>query len=177
MKHILSRLKIRTVLATMALATALFAFSLAQNQEKPKMKVEIWSVVACPFCYIGKRKFETALAQFAHADQVEVVWKSFILNPDVQTDATRGYYESLAEAKGWSPEYARQAGSNVTRMAVGAGLHYNMDAAIMSNTMRARCLLQAAKAAGRGSELKEALLRAHFIEGLNVDDPLVRLAM
>jgi predicted DsbA family dithiol-disulfide isomerase len=66
------------------------------------MKVEIWSDVMCPFCYIGKRKFEAALAQFEHREKVEVIWKSFQLQPDLVTDPTKNTLEHLAENKGWS---------------------------------------------------------------------------
>lgn len=161
--------KLGMTAAILCAAFLLVNFS-SPNPPKPKMKVEIWSDVACPFCYIGKRKFEAALDNFAHADQIEVVWKSYLLNPALVTDTAKTYYGSLAEAKGWTLDYARQAGENVGRMAATAGLKYDMDRAIPANTLRAHRLLQAAKAAGIGSELKEQLLKAHFVDGRNIDD-------
>jgi predicted DsbA family dithiol-disulfide isomerase len=78
------------------------------------MKIEIWSDVMCPFCYIGKRRFEDALQQFAHKDSVEIEWKSFQLNPDMVTDPSTNINQYLADAKGWTLEYARQMNNHVT---------------------------------------------------------------
>ena len=80
-----------------------------------KIKVEIWSDVACPFCYIGKRKFEEGLAKFEHKDQVEIEWKSFILDPNKVSDSSMPLVESLAKRKGISVEQATEMGSLCNR--------------------------------------------------------------
>ena len=72
------------------------------------MKVEIWSDVMCPFCYIGKRKFENALDQFTGKDNIEISWRSFQLAPDLKTDTSKSVYDYLAERKGWNPDYSRK---------------------------------------------------------------------
>ena len=78
------------------------------------MKIEIWSDVMCPFCYIGKRRFEDALQQFEHKDQVEVEWKSFQLNPNMKTDPNLNINQYLADIKGWNMDYAQQMNDHVT---------------------------------------------------------------
>ncbi len=134
------------------------------------MQVEIWSDIVCPFCYIGKRKFEKALAQFAHKDEVEVTWKSFQLNPYQQTDPHKNMYASLAEHKGCSLEEAHQMMNYVTDMAKGEGLHYNFDKAVIANSLDAHRLIQMARQQGKGDEVKERLLKGYFIEGANIAD-------
>jgi predicted DsbA family dithiol-disulfide isomerase len=134
------------------------------------MKIEIWSDIVCPFCYIGKRRLEEALANFEHADQVEVIWKSFQLNPNQVTNPNMSVVEDLAQKKGWTLQYASDASESVADMAAEEGLFYDFEKAIPANTFNAHRLLQFAKTKDLGSELKEALLRAYFIEGKNVDD-------
>jgi len=75
------------------------------------MNVEIWSDIMCPFCYIGKRKFEAALNQFEHKDQINIIWKSFQLNPDMKSEPGKSTVQHLAEVKGWSLAESRQSGS------------------------------------------------------------------
>ena len=134
------------------------------------MKIEIWSDIVCPFCYIGKRRLEEALADFEHRDQVEVVWKSFQLDPNQVTNPNISVVEDLARKKGWTLEYASDASESVADMAAEEGLFYDFEKAIPANTFNAHRLLQFAKTKGLGSVLKEALLRAYFMDGKNVDD-------
>lgn len=134
------------------------------------MKVEIWSDVMCPFCYIGKRKFEAALAQFKHRDKVEVIWKSFQLQPDLVTDPSKNTLEHLAENKGWSMEQTRQITTNVVNMAAEVGLHYNFDKAVVANSFDAHRISHLAKSKGKGNEFEEVLFSAYFIEGKNTAD-------
>ncbi|RAK00086.1 putative DsbA family dithiol-disulfide isomerase [Larkinella arboricola] len=134
------------------------------------MKVEIWSDVMCPFCYIGKRKFEAALEQFAHKEAVEVVWKSFQLNPAMETQPDRNISEYLAETKGWTVGYARQMNDYVTQMAAEVGLHYDFDKAVVANSFDAHRLVQLAKKYGKGDAMEERLFKAYFTEGLNTAD-------
>lgn len=134
------------------------------------MKVEIWSDVACPFCYIGKRRFEAALAQFPGAAQLQIEWRSFQLNPDLKDGVYASLEEYLSKTKGWPADKVREIQAHVTQMAAGNGLEYHMDKAVLANTYHAHRLIQMAKAAGKGDEMEEILFRAYFIEGKNVAD-------
>ena len=134
------------------------------------MKVEIWSDVMCPFCYIGKRKFENALNQFTHKDEVEVVWKSFQLNPEMKTDPKKNTIEHLAEAKGWSYQQAQEATQYVTDVAQKVGLTYNMDKAVVANSFDAHRFSHLAKQHGLQDAAEERLFKAYFTEGLNTAD-------
>ena len=134
------------------------------------MKVEIWSDIMCPFCYIGKRRFEEALRQFPHKEDIEVTWKSFQLNPAMKTDPGKSINQYLAETKGWTVEQAKQVNEQVTRMAAEAGLHYDFDKAIVANSFDAHRLIQLAKANGKGDEMEERLFSAYFTEGKDTSD-------
>lgn len=141
------------------------------------MKVEIWSDIMCPFCYIGKRRFETALQQFPHRGDIEVVWKSFQLNPDMKTDPGKNINEYLAEIKGWTPDQARQVNQQVTDMAREEGLQYDFDKTVVANSFDAHRLIQLAKAHGKGDTMEESLFRAYFTEGKNIADPATLLEL
>jgi predicted DsbA family dithiol-disulfide isomerase len=138
--------------------------------------VEIWSDVVCPWCYIGKRRFERALADFEPA--VEVVWRSFQLDPDAPVREERGLVESFAARKGLDESQVRSMFAQVTEVATGDGLAYDFDRVRVANTFDAHRLLHFAAAHGRQGELKERLLRAYFTEGEEIGDPevLARLA-
>jgi predicted DsbA family dithiol-disulfide isomerase len=135
-----------------------------------KIKVEIWSDVACPFCYIGKRKFEEGLALFEHKDQVEIEWKSFILDPNKVSDSSMALYESLAKRKGISTEQAKQMGTYATEAAEKVGLKYDFDKTIVANTFNVHRFLHYSKTKGLQNEAKELALKAYFTEGKNMDD-------
>lgn len=134
------------------------------------MKVEIWSDVMCPFCYIGKRKFEAALNNFEQKESIEIVWKSFQLNPAMETQPDKNISEYLAETKGWTLGYARQMNDYVTNMAKEVGLHYDFDKAVVANSFDAHRLVQLAKKHGKGDDMEERLFKAYFTEGLNTAD-------
>ena len=134
------------------------------------MKVEIWSDVMCPFCYIGKRKFEAALAQFPQRDQVEVVWKSFQLDPTLETDTSKSVQQSLKESKGWTQEQTEEAMSYVVNMAKSVGLTYHFDKAVVANSFDAHRFSHLAKKHGLQDEAEERLFAAYFIEGKNTAD-------
>lgn len=142
------------------------------------MKIEIWSDIVCPFCYIGKRRLELALEQFAGKDQVELEWKSFQLNPYQQHLPDTNIYDYLAEIKGQSREWSVQMHESVKQMAASVGLEYNFDLAKITNTFEAHRLLQLAKTHGLGDAMKERLCRAYFTEGALISDhpTLLRLA-
>jgi len=134
------------------------------------MKVEIWSDVMCPFCYIGKRRFEDALQQFGSKDQVEVEWKSFQLNPDMKTDPSVNISQYLADVKGWTLDYAQQMNANITQMAAEVGLTYDFDRAIVANSFNAHRFSHFAKQHGLGDAAEEQLFKAYFTLGKNTDD-------
>jgi len=142
------------------------------------MKIEIWSDIMCPFCYIGKRKFEVALAQLESIDNIEIEWKSFLLSPDMKTDDTKNIHQFLAEHKGISLEEATGMNDNVAHIAANVGLEYNFDKTIPANSFNAHRLLHFAKQHGRQQAAEEALFAAYFTEGKNIDDAqtLVTLA-
>lgn len=135
-----------------------------------KMKIEIWSDVMCPFCYIGKKRFDTALEKFPHKDEVEVEWKSYQLNPHLTTQSGKTINEYLAEHKGISIEEARSLNEHVTAMAAEVGLTYKMDQAVVANSFMAHRMTHFAKTKGKQSELEELLFKSYFTEGKNIDD-------
>ena len=140
------------------------------------MKVEIWSDVVCPWCYIGKRRFESALARFDHAGDVEVVWKSFELDPSapVRRGSTA---EHLARKYGMTLEQVARSHERLTALAAAEGLEYHLDETQGGNTFDAHRLLQAAKERGFGDAMKEGLMRAYFTQRVAIGerDELVRL--
>jgi predicted DsbA family dithiol-disulfide isomerase len=137
------------------------------------MQLEIWSDILCPFCYIGKRKLEAALAEFPQADQVQITWKSFQLDPDFQSAGGENYLESLSARKGWSLDQTRQITANVRNMALGVNLHYNFDDMIQANSLDAHRLTHLAAKHGLQQQAEEALFRAHFVEGKDVGNHAV----
>ena len=134
------------------------------------MDVEIWSDIMCPFCYIGKRKFEHALGQFTHKDQVNIIWKSFQLNPDMKTEPGKNINQYLADVKGWSVSEAKQMNDRVTAMAREVGLSYDFDKAVVANSWDAHRLIQLAKKYGLGDAAEERLFKAYFTEGRDTSD-------
>lgn len=134
------------------------------------MKVEIWSDVMCPFCYIGKRKFENALAKFEHKNEVTVEWKSFQLNPNLVTDISINTIQHLAESKGWTMDYTNQSIQHVTDVATEVGLNFNFEKAVVANSFDAHRLLHLAKKYKLQNQCKELLLAAYFTEGKNTAD-------
>ena len=134
------------------------------------MKVDIWSDIRCPFCYIGKRKFELALEQFEHKDEVEVVWHSFELDPDLETRKDIDVYDYLADLKGMNRDRSLQIHDQVTRSAAEVGLEYNFDSAVIANSFDAHRLIQLARSRGLGDAAEEALFKAYFTDGADISD-------
>lgn len=142
------------------------------------MKVEIWSDVVCPFCYIGKRKFEKALEGFAAKDKVEIEWKSFQLDPDMKPIEGQSVHEYLGRRKGGTTADGKRMNDGMAAIAKEVGLEYDFDNAIISNTLTAHRLLHFAKEQGVQNEMKERLFKAYYTEGKNIGDinTLVQLA-
>ena len=134
------------------------------------MKIDIWSDIMCPFCYIGKRRLETALSSFEHCDTVEITWHSFQLDPDLQAQPGKSIHQYLAERKGMSMERSQQLHAQMTQMAKDDGLEYNFDKAIIANSFDAHRLIHLAAKHGLGGAAKEALLKAYFTDGRNISD-------
>ena len=131
---------------------------------EPKMKVEVWSDIMCPFCYIGKRNYETALQKFKENDQVEIEWHSFQLDPTIPTKSGKkvNVYQYLAEKKGMSYEHSAKLHEKLIQTAKAAGLEYNFDQAIVANSFDAHKMIQLAKTKGLGDVAEERLFRAYF---------------
>jgi predicted DsbA family dithiol-disulfide isomerase len=134
------------------------------------MQVEVWSDVVCPWCYIGKRRLESALEQFPHRDHVEVVWRSFQLDPSVPEGQTHPTLPALAAKYGRSVEEMRGMQAHVEEVAAGEGLKYHLADGVSGNTLLAHELLHLAAEHGLRNELKERLLHAYFEEGRPVFD-------
>jgi predicted DsbA family dithiol-disulfide isomerase len=142
------------------------------------MVVEIWSDIACPWCYVGKRRFEAALAEFEHADDVEVIWRSFELDPSAPDELEGERVARLAAKYGMSIDQAREAERRLVDTAAADGLDFRFDIARSGRTFDAHRIVHLAHDHGRGDEAKERLLRAYFTEGELMSDheTLVRLA-
>lgn len=146
-----------------------------------KVKVDIWSDVACPWCYVGKRRFETALAGFSGRDdapEVEIEYHSFELAPDTPVDFEGTEVDFLAKHKGMPAGQVEQMLGQMTAVAAAEGLAYDFDALQHTKTLKAHELLHFAKSRGKQVEMKERLLKAYFEQGRHVGriDELVALA-
>ncbi|RYP88917.1 DsbA family oxidoreductase [Nocardioides guangzhouensis] len=144
------------------------------------MIIEVWSDVVCPWCYIGKRRLEKALAAFPHADDVEVVWRSYQLDAGAPVTPTETVAESLGRKYGGGEAAGRRMIDNVEAVAAEEGLVYRLHQAQRANTVDAHRLLHLALAEGgpvRQGALKEALLAAYFTEARNVADHAVLRAV
>jgi len=142
------------------------------------MDVEIWSDIACPWCYIGKRRFEAALEQFEHRDDVHVTWRSFELDPSAPAEREGDRAARLAEKYGMSVEQARSMEQQMTATAAAEGLDFRFDIARSGTTFDAHRVVHLAGTHGLQDQMKERLLRAYFSEGelMSDRDTLVRLA-
>ncbi|WP_243469750.1 DsbA family oxidoreductase [Klenkia marina] len=141
--------------------------------------MEIWSDVVCPWCYIGKRRFETALSRFEHADDVEVVWRSFQLDPTVAEGDVHPTLPALARKYGRSEAEMREQMTSLDALALREGLHYDLANGMAGNTLLAHQLIHLAAARGVQDAMKERLLHAYFEERASVFDvdSLVPLAV
>lgn len=142
------------------------------------MKVEVWSDVVCPWCYLGKRRLERALEQFEHRDQTEVVWRSFELDPSAPRVREEDNTTRMAAKYGLSREEAAGRHEHLTQLAAQDGLTYHLESARSGNTFDAHRVLHLAADRGLQDAAKERLFAAYFTEGETIGDPetLVRLA-
>jgi predicted DsbA family dithiol-disulfide isomerase len=142
------------------------------------MKVEIWSDYVCPFCYIGKRKFELALEQFAHKGEIAIEFRSFELNPGADSNSGISTYRMLASKYGMSEEQAKASTANVAEQAAAVGLDFRFEGTVETNTFDAHRVAHFAAGQQKAHEMSERLFRAYFTEGVNVGNRalLVELA-
>jgi predicted DsbA family dithiol-disulfide isomerase len=134
------------------------------------VRVEIWSDVVCPWCYIGRRRFQKALASFRHGDSVEVVHRSFQLDPTAEPGGSRNAVESLSAKYGIAEAQARAAMAGVEEVARSEGLEYHLASTGTGNTFDAHRVVHLAAAHGLQDTVVERLFRAHFLEGISVFD-------
>src|SRR3954447_15850435 len=141
--------------------------------------IEIWSDVVCPWCYIGKRRMETALERFEHRDDVTVVWRSFELDPAAERDPEGAPAERLASKYGMSVEEAAARQAQIAALAAEEGLEYHMELTRGGNSFDAHRLIQLGRERGIQDAVKERLMRGYFTEGARICDPetLVTLAV
>src|SRR3954453_16336436 len=130
------------------------------------IKVDVWSDIACPWCYIGKRKFEAGAEAFG--GEVEVEYHSFELSPDTPVDFDGSAADYLVQRKGFPASQVQTMLDRVIAIAAEVGLDYDYDALQHTNTVKAHQLIHFAKAHGKQLEAKERLLKAYFVEGRHV---------
>jgi predicted DsbA family dithiol-disulfide isomerase len=137
-----------------------------------KMKVEVWSDIMCPFCYIGKRHYEKALAEFKDQNDIELIWKSYQLDPSLPTEGGKDLdvYEYLSSRKGISKPQVEAMHAQVTEMAHNAGLEYHLENSVMTNSFKAHRVVAFAKEKGLGDLAEECLFNATFVEGQDFGD-------
>jgi predicted DsbA family dithiol-disulfide isomerase len=142
------------------------------------MEIEIWSDIACPWCYVGKRRFEAALDRFEHRDDVSITWRSFELDPSAPSEREGERAARLAEKYGMSVERAREMEKQMVETAAGEGLDFRFDIQRSGSTFDGHRVIHLATEHGLGDAMKERLLRAYFTEGELMGDPetLIRLA-
>ncbi|WP_035652405.1 MULTISPECIES: DsbA family oxidoreductase [unclassified Flavobacterium] len=133
------------------------------------MKIEIWSDIMCPFCYIGKRQLESALAKFPE-NEFEIEWKSFQLDPTITPQSGKDVFTFLAERKGMSVEQSIEMHKSVTERAKSVGLDYHFEKAIISNSLEAHRIIHLAKTKNLGDEMEEIFFSAYFTEGRDLND-------
>lgn len=134
------------------------------------LKVQIWSDIMCPFCYIGKRRIEGALAKFKHKESVEIEWKSFQLDASFKASPDDNIVGHLAVKYGKDKAWAQNMVDDMTRNAKNSGLDFHFEKAILANSHNAHRLLHLAKKYQLGNELKEHLLKAYLTDGKDVND-------
>lgn len=133
------------------------------------MDIEIWSDIACPFCYIGKARLEKALQKFPDIE-ASITWRSFQLDPNAPENPELDIYDTLAKKYGKDRQWAKEMNKNVVEMADGEGLNFNMETIKPANTFKAHRLLHFAAENGKQHEMKAALLNAYFTRGKDVSD-------
>jgi len=142
------------------------------------MKIEVWSDIMCPFCYIGKKHLETALKQFHDADTINVEWKSYQLDPYIpRHPSDKNTYQYLAENKGMSYEDAKRMTADVAQAGAQTGVTLDFERAVVANSFDAHRLIHLAQTKGLADPVKEGLFLAHFTDGKDINNREVLLAV
>lgn len=167
-------MRIISLLSSFILLMTTWTFSQNNQNEgtraEAKIIVEIWSDVVCPFCYMGKTNFDRALNQFEHKDEVKVIWRSFQLDPSLPKGINESYENYLIQKKGWTKAQIKSAFNDISKEGKKIGLKYNFDLLKIANSYNAHLLIQYAKELGKGTEIKEALFKGYFTEGIHLGD-------
>ncbi|MFE3847117.1 DsbA family protein [Flavobacterium sp. LB3P45] len=135
-----------------------------------KLKVQIWSDIMCPFCYIGKRRIEEALQNFEYKENVEIEWKSYQLDASFVASPEDNMVEHLAEKYRKDSDWAQNMLDNMTENAKAAGLDFHFEKAVLANSFNAHRLLHLAKKYNLANDLEELLFKAYLTEGKNIND-------
>ena len=135
-----------------------------------KLTLDIWSDMLCPFCFIGKKNLDKALAQFPHKNDVDIRWHSYQLAPNLEYNPNKDAHQALADHKGMPYETAKQLNTQVAQMAAQAGIKFDIDNMKWANSFAAHRLLQLAKTKDKAHELEERLFEAVFVKGENISD-------
>src|SRR6187402_829696 len=135
-----------------------------------QLKIQIWSDIMCPYCYIGKRKIEEALNLFKNKESVTIEWKSFQLDPSFVATPNESIVDHLAEKYRKGTDWAQTMIENMTDNAKRSGLDFHFEKAVLANSLNAHRLLHLAKKHNLSNELKEQLLKAYFTEGKDVNN-------
>lgn len=150
------------------LSLILFGQSTKESMKTEKITIEIWSDIVCPFCFVGKKKMEKAIATLKAEDQVEIIWRSFQLDPDFPTGKSISTNEYLVQRKGYPKEQVARMTAQLVESGKGYGIDFNFDKARSFNTLNAHRLIHWANEEGKSNELKEALMISYFSEGLDL---------
>jgi Predicted dithiol-disulfide isomerase involved in polyketide biosynthesis len=141
-----------------------------------KMKIEIWSDIACPYCYIGKRKLEGALNNFPHRENVEIIWHSYELNPDLPaTPLNKSIYQFIASQYNVTVEQQKKNMEQISSSAHSLDLNFDFDRTVVANTSKALRLVKLAAKYNLANEAEEALFDAYFVSGKDVSDDKILL--
>lgn len=135
------------------------------------MKIQVWSDVMCPFCYIGKKNMEAAIAKLPFKDEIEIEWKSYQLDPTLDKNAAGISINTyLSQRKGVPVDKIKEMQQNIVEIGSRAGIQFNQEKAVVVNTNTAHRLIHFAQENGKGSEMEEVLFKAHFTDEKNVAD-------
>lgn len=135
------------------------------------MKIEIWSDIACPYCYIGKHKIENALSELPFAEDIEIIWRSYILDPDLpKGNYGKSFFQYLAEKQNISEEQVKEDFKNIQAEGKKLGLEFNPEKIIVTNTMNALRVIKLAGKYDAASLAEEVLFDAYFTDGLDISD-------
>lgn len=153
------------------------ATDMSETQTAHRLQIEIWSDIACPWCFIGKRRLEEALAQFPHRDRVDITWRSFQLDPQLPARFDGAESDYLHLRRGIPRQQVQAMFAHTTAQARTVGLHYDFDRVVVANSLPAHQLLHLARKYGVADAVKEALLTARFLTGDDTGDvaTLVRI--